>query len=271
MKNFLKVAAFSLLVVSFFAVFSNFGIPQMEPAPPPKEEELEVGAMTMDEFIALGDRIFNGKGTCTLCHNPVGDRAPLLDNVAAVASERLADPRYDGEAATAEEYLYESLVDPSAYVVAGFGKSGTGDTVSPMPDVSTGRIGLSEAEIKAVVAYLQDLSGADVTVEIPTAAAGDFEDEEEDAKRPLLNTPEEAIAEFACGACHRVAGEEGEIGPDLTHIGVKRDKDYLRRSILDPNADIADGFEADLMPTDYGEQLYARELEMLVDYLAGLK
>ena len=25
------------------------------------------------------------------------------------------------------------------------------------------------------------------------------------------------------------------------------------------------------MPDDYGERLYARELEMLVDYLAGLK
>ena len=93
----------------------------------------------------------------------------------------------------------------------------------------------------------------------------------EGEQRPPFATVEDAIAEFACGACHKVAGEEGELGPDLTTIGAARDKDYLRRSILDPNADIAEGFERELMPEDYGEQLYAAELEMLVDYLAGLK
>ena len=101
------------------------------------------------------------------------------------------------------------------------------------------------------------------------------EEEEEEAEagdpRPAFATPEEAIAEFACGACHMVAGEEGELGPDLTSVGARRNKDYLRRSILQPNADIAEGFEPELMPDDYGEQLYAIELEMLVDYLAGLK
>ncbi|MBT4425984.1 MAG: hypothetical protein HOC88_03765, partial [Rhodospirillaceae bacterium] len=40
---------------------------------------------------------------------------------------------------------------------------------------------------------------------------------------------------------------------------------------LDPNADIAEGFEADLMPDDYGEQMFASELEMLIDFLAGLQ
>ncbi|MFQ5915574.1 MAG: c-type cytochrome [Nitrospinota bacterium] len=271
MTDFLKVAAFSLLTIGFFAAFSNFGIPQIEPAPPPKERKLDLGTMTMDQFIALGKNIFNGKGTCTLCHNPVGRRAPLLDRVAAVAPERIADPRYNGPVSDVEGYLYESMVKPSAYVVAGFGKTGTNDTVSPMPDVSTGSIGLSEAEIKAVIAYLEDTSGVDVTVKIPTGVPEEPEEGEEEARRPLAGTPEEAIAEFACGACHRVAGEEGEVGPDLTGIGAQRDKEYLRRAILDPNAEIAEGFEPDMMPDDYGEQLYAKEMEMLVDYLAGLK
>ena len=57
----------------------------------------------------------------------------------------------------------------------------------------------------------------------------------------------------------------------VTAIGAIRDKAYLRRSILDPNADIGEDFEADMMPADYGMQMYAAELEMLVDYLAGLK
>ncbi len=270
MRTFLAVVTFSLLTVGFFAAYSNFGIPQIEPAPPPEVEELDLAAMSMDEFVALGRRLYEGRGTCTLCHTEVGGRAPLLETAAAAAAERLADPRYQGQADDGESYLYESMVDPSAYVVAGFGKSGTGDTVSPMPNVLTGSVGLNEAEVRSVVAFLQDLGGVEVTVEIPTGEVVEVETAPGDP-RPPFATPEEAIAEFACGACHKVAGEEGELGPDLTSIGARRDKDFLRRSILQPDADIAEGFEAELMPGDYGEQLYAVELEMLVDYLAGLK
>lgn len=273
MKNFLKVVIFSLLVIGFFAGFSNFGIPQIEPAPPPKEEKFDLGTMTMDQFVALGDKIFKGKGTCTLCHNPVGGRAPMLDRAATVAIERLADARYQGEAKNAEEYLYESLVKPSAYVVPGFGKAGTGDTESPMPDASTGSIRLAEAEIKAVIAYLQDLSGVDVTVEIPTAIAEEEKPVEPkaEAKRALLGTPDKLIAQFACAACHKFGEQGGQLGPDLTHIGAQRDEEYIRRAILDPNAEVTEGFAPGLMPANYGDQLYAKELEMLVGYLAGLE
>src|SRR3989304_4734360 len=166
MINFLKVAIFSVLMVGAFWGYSNFGIPQIKPAPPPVEEKLDLGAMTMDQFVALGGKIYNGKGTCTLCHNAMG-RAPMLDKIGPVSLTRLKDPRYKGTAKTVEEYLQEALVKPSAFVVSGFGKAGTNDTESPMPDVTGGGIGLSEAELKAVIAYLQDSGGAEVTVTIP--------------------------------------------------------------------------------------------------------
>ena len=167
MKQFLAVIGFSLLTIAGFAGFSNFGIPSIEPAPPPVQEKIDLGAMTMDQFIALGDRTLNGKGTCKLCHNELG-RAPMLEQIITNTEERLADSRYEGEAEDLEAYLVESLVEPSAFVVAGFGKKGTNDAESPMPNVSGGSIGLSEAEVAAVVAYLQDQAGAEVTVEIPT-------------------------------------------------------------------------------------------------------
>jgi len=256
MNNFLKVAIFSLLTVGAFTAYSNFGIPQIVPAPPPVEEKLDLGAMTMDQFIALGDKIYHGKGTCTLCHNELL-RAPLLDDVGAVSEKHMADPRYEGEATNVEEYLHESFVKPSAYVVAGFGKAGSKDTESPMPDVSGGGIGIS---------------GIDVTVSIPTDVPEENSDEEsEGGGRAPLESPEAIIAEFTCGACHKIAGEEGDMGPDLTHIGALRDKDHLRRSILDPNVEITDGFMEGMMPDTYGDQLSAKELEMLVDYMAGLK
>ena len=270
MRQFLAVVAFFLMTIGLFAGYSNYGIPQIEPAPP-SEEMLDLGSMNMDQFIALGDRIFNGKGTCTLCHNSLG-RAPMLGSVAAVVPERLQDARYQGEATDIEQYLTESLIEPSAFVVVGFGKKGTNDIESPMPNVSAGGIGLSEAEIAAVVAYLQDFSGAEVTVEIPTGLDADDEADAEDVEpREAISDPQELIALFTCDACHVITGEGGDIGPDISQIGGERDRAYLRQALLDPNAVIAEGFEADTMPDDLGEQMYVLELEILLDFLSGLK
>jgi len=270
MKNFLQVLAFSLVTIGLFAAYANFGIPRIEPAPPPVEEELDLSAMTMEDFIGVGERVYTGKGTCTLCHNELG-RAPMLGSVAAIAEERLAEPGYNGAAKDAEGYLYESLVDPSAYVTVGFGKAGTNDTESPMPDASTGSIGLSEAELAAVVAYLQDLAGLDVTVEIPSGAAEKSAEPVAVAAAPVspLTDPQALIAKYTCAACHVISGAGGALGPDLTDIGKKQDREYIRRAIMDPAADVAEGYVAGMMPPIYAQQLYAAELDLLVDYLVN--
>ncbi len=268
MTNFLKVSGFSLLVIGGFSAYSNFGIPQIIPAPPPVEEKLELSAMTMDQFIALGGKIYNGKGTCTLCHNAMG-RAPMLDRIGAVAVETLKNPNYKGAAKTVEEYLHESLVKPSAYVPAGFGKAGSSDRESPMPDVSGGGIGLSEAEIKAVIAYLQESSGSEVTVAIPAAVSDT--DATGSGEHAALKTPEEIVAKYACGTCHVVAGQDGALGPSLARIGARKSREYLRQAILDPDAVVPQGYAPGMMPSTYGEQMKAQELEMLVNYLAELK
>lgn len=278
MIQLLRIIVFSLLMIGFFSSFSNFGIPQIVPAPPPVDEVIDLTTMTIETFVELGERIFKGKGTCTLCHNDVGGRAPMLDQVGNAIRARLADTRYKGSAASLQEYIYESMTMPSAFVVAGFGKMGTNDTESPMPDVKAGGIGLSEVEILAVIAYLQDLNGIDITVVIPEGAATTSDnlqvaEQAVDAgsgSRAKYQSPEEMITKLACGACHTVDQFKGQIGPDLSHIGNTRSKEYLRRSILNPNADIAEGFTP-LMPPIYGDQLYASEMEMLVEYLSSLK
>ena len=269
MINIIKVSAFSLVVIGGFWGFSNFGIPQIKPAPPPIEETLDLDTMTMDEFIALGGKLYNEKGNCTLCHNAMG-RAPILDRIGTVSIDRLNDPRYKGEATTIEEYLHESMIKPSAFVVSGYGKSGSNDTESPMPDVTNSGIGLNETELAAVIAYLQDFGGAEVTVSIPKTSPQDAEVPA--AKEATsLKTAEEVIAKYTCGACHTVADQTGEIGPNLTKIGKTRDREYLRQAILDPEAIIASGFMGGVMPVIYGEEMKAKELELLVNYLASLK
>jgi len=269
-KQFLAVIIFSLLTIAGFAGFSNFGIPRIEPAPPPKQEKIDLTAMTMDQFISLGEKVLNGKGTCRLCHNELG-RAPMLEQIIPNTEKRLADARYKGEAHDLEGYIHESMISPSAFVVAGFGKSGSNDTVSPMPNVTGGSIGLSEAEILSVIAYLQDSGGAEVTVQIPTDAGDAVTEEVTAEEREPLEDPLEIAAQFGCGACHKIGEDEGDVGPDLTKIGATRDRDYLRRAILYPNADIAKGFEEDIMPDDLGDTMFAVEVERMADYLAGLE
>lgn len=269
------MSAFCLLAIGFFTAYSNFGIPQIVPEPPPEDEELDLGSMTMDEFVAVGERLFTGKGTCTLCHNELG-RAPMLDNAVMNAEARLADAKYEGSARSSQGYLRESLIEPSAYVVQGFGVVGTNDTESPMPSVTGAGIAMSETEILAVIAYLQDLAAAQITVTIPD----DVEAPVEPALTPtaalsggrsLYASAEEIITGLGCGACHKVAEHQGAIGPDLTHIGALRGVDHLRRSILDPNADVEEGYLPNMMPPTYGDQLFAAELEMLVGYMAALE
>lgn len=41
-----------------------------------------------------------------------------------------------------------------------------------------------------------------------------------------------------CANCHRVAGEGGRMGPDLTNIGQSRSAEHLRQAVTDPNADV---------------------------------
>jgi len=41
-----------------------------------------------------------------------------------------------------------------------------------------------------------------------------------------------------CTGCHRVNGEGGGLGPDLTQVGKIRSIEHLRQSIVDPSADV---------------------------------
>jgi len=45
-----------------------------------------------------------------------------------------------------------------------------------------------------------------------------------------------------CGRCHTVGARGGRLGPDLTEAGARRGPDYLRTSLLEPEAEVPDTF-----------------------------
>lgn len=72
-----------------------------------------------------------------------------------------------------------------------------------------------------------------------------------------------------CGACHALAdaGSTAQVGPDLDKVLPGLTADQIRQSIVDPDAEIASGYQPGVMPTNFGEQLSSEQLDQLVQYL----
>ena len=96
----------------------------------------------------------------------------------------------------------------------------------------------------------------------------------EDAADIILNS--------GCGSCHQIGtlGEGHKVGPDLSGIGLVAGarvpgltaEEYLRQSILDPNAFIAPDCPngpciPNIMPRDYESRLSPAQLQLVIEYL----
>jgi cytochrome c oxidase subunit 2 len=71
-----------------------------------------------------------------------------------------------------------------------------------------------------------------------------------------------------CGGCHtmKAAGTTGETGPNLDEELADQDAAFIKQSIVDPKAEIAEGYP-DVMPTNFGDTLSPEELDALVKYI----
>ncbi len=82
-----------------------------------------------------------------------------------------------------------------------------------------------------------------------------------------------------CGGCHAIDGVQlamGQTGPSLTGVGSRYDADFIKESILNPNAVIAEQCptgpcQKDIMPMTFGDTLSSEQIDSLVSYLSGLK
>jgi cytochrome c oxidase subunit 2 len=72
-----------------------------------------------------------------------------------------------------------------------------------------------------------------------------------------------------CGSCHTLAeaGTTQQVGPDLDEALQGKDAEFVREAIVNPDAEIAAGFQPGLMPPNYGELLSDAQIDSLVEYL----
>lgn len=59
----------------------------------------------------------------------------------------------------------------------------------------------------------------------------------------------------SCRRCHKIAGNGGEVGPDLTRVGAEKTSEYLLEAIVDPSRQIARGYETLVLQMADGQVL----------------
>ncbi len=73
-----------------------------------------------------------------------------------------------------------------------------------------------------------------------------------------------------CVTCHSIEAGKTIVGPSLAGIASKGE-DFIHESIVNPDADVTEGFPAGTMPQDYGQKLSDEQINQLVKYLMTLK
>ncbi len=254
----IKVLAVGLAVIAFYTIIAQV-IPQLESEVP---EALDLSAgVTPEVLVTAGEDLFMGGAGCTSCHG-LGTRAPNLRT--DHAGEGTIGERCGSREQGCKEYLYESMIDPGAYLIEGFPPI--------MPDA---RRQLSNEQIWAVVAYLESLGG-EVTVtadDIGASASAPSAPASSGAApaRTATTDPVQLLTENACIGCHQLEGAGAPVGPAFDGMGSRISADRIRTGIIDPEAEIAEGYEAfaGMMPATFGDQLSAAQLEIIVQFLAA--
>jgi cytochrome c2 len=334
-----KIGAFMFLVAAALAGFGNW-LPQVEGGfVPGPEPSIDPSTFTTQQLADEGEKILfggiglsrvqgaAGKGQCPLCHGfnqgYLSERAPNLFGVIARAKQRLEDPRYHkgrpldrdtiqkeaipgaGTAETVQEYLAESHLCPSCYVVQGFGAKGTNDRESPMVKVNKPPISLTISELAMVDTWLYVREGIDPpTYNEIVKAYQKFIPEAErmageqgsnvataQAAMPVISGKdpvEQIFSQAKCVLCHTIpgiSGAVGVIGPRLVegtnaplrlkdpeyHGQAKTVRDYVMESVISPGTYVVKSFQDNVMPRDFGERLSAGALNKIVDYLSTLE
>lgn len=195
------------------------------------------GCGTSTADVARGRVLFIQK--CGVCHTlaQAGTTAqvgPNLDDAFAAAREA-------GEGGDTFEGIVKTQV--------GFPRPSNSDPAVSMPrDVVTGQ------DLDDVAAYVGTYAG------VPGAAP---------PKVPG-GPGAQVFANNGCGGCHTLAAANsgGVTGPNLNEVLPGQSEAMIKESIEDPNAKIAKGYPANVMPQNFSTLIKPSEIDQLVEYLS---
>jgi mono/diheme cytochrome c family protein len=80
----------------------------------------------------------------------------------------------------------------------------------------------------------------------------------------------QVFANNGCGGCHtfKAANSGGTVGPNLDEALTPEDTAaMIEKMITEPDAEIAPGFSAGIMPSTFGQTISKKEIEQLVEFL----
>lgn len=266
-----KGLGFAAVLIGFFTLYSN-SIPQLQ-SKVPEDIVISTDDLTQGSIVQLGKKLFFSKGNCQVCHKDSGSRAPVLNSIGSIAGTRKPGT-------SSKEYLVESLKNPTAFVVEGFGPI--------MPSAIRPPISLSEAEILAIVAYLQSLGGSVTITPEEIKLSSEVASAEKVVKKEFgreekagipseyvkiegdVNAGKSLFMDYGCIVCHNIEGEEEKHGPNLFNIGLRASGDYIKESIFFPGAKVNEGYKFK-MPVDYIDKLTVKEFNDLMAFMLSLK
>ncbi|MFQ5449619.1 MAG: c-type cytochrome [Nitrospinaceae bacterium] len=166
-----------------------------------------------------GKRLFKKKKSCFACHQ--------VDGEGGSVGPELSRAGYWYR----PEWIYAWIRNPQAYKPT---------TVMP-------NMGLQPETAKVIAAYLWGLheenEGVPEKWEPYLEAQGDPE-----RGKKLFFDPEGKVN---CSKCHRINGEGGNVGPDLSYVGSSRTRPFLLESMLKPKAVITAGYSTVLILTKH--------------------
>lgn len=122
------------------------------------------------------------------------------------------------------------------------------------PAVSMPRDIVSGQDLEDVAAYVGSIAG------VPGAAPPEVEG----------GPGAQVFANNGCGGCHTLAaaGSGGVTGPNLNEFLAPDDNAAgIEEMVKDPNAEIAEGYSANVMPQNYAQTISQKEIEQLVQFL----
>ena len=124
---------------------------------------------------------------------------------------------------------------------------------------------LSEDEIKKLIAYFKWVDAIDTNQWPPQPVRESKMGAVAIKEKPDLLTGKNIYEKYRCDLCHKIGSQGGIVGPDLTHVGSKKDFLWLAKQVRDPKSNKPDG----QMPAF--PQISEGEMNALVEYMTNLK